>query len=52
MSGKCIMQTIASVTADLDKSAAAADSNTGRYSSWWLYFRVVRVVGGDVVAAV
>jgi hypothetical protein len=46
MSGKCIMRTIASLTANLDKSAVAADNNTGRYLSWWLYFRVVGVGGG------
>ncbi len=53
MSGKCIMRTIASLTADLDKLVvAAAGNNTVRYSSWWLYFRVVGVMGGDGAAAV
>ncbi len=47
-----VMQTITSLAADLDGAVAAAEYNKGRYSSWWLYFKVVGVGRWDGLAAV
>jgi hypothetical protein len=47
-----VMQTVASLAANLDGAAAAAEYNKGQYLSWWLYFKVVGVGGWDGLAAV
>ncbi len=47
-----VIQTVASLTANLDRMVAAADKSKGQDSSLWLYFRVVGVGRGDGVATV
>jgi hypothetical protein len=47
-----VMQTVASLAANLDEAAAAAEYNKGQYLSWWLYFKVVGVGRWDGIAAV
>jgi hypothetical protein len=46
------MQMVASLAANLDGAAAAAEYNKSQYLSWWLYFKVVGVGGWDGLAAV
>jgi hypothetical protein len=47
-----VMQTVASLAANLDGAAVAAEYNKGQYSSWWLYFKLVGVGGWDGLATV
>ncbi len=47
-----VMQTVASLAANLDGVAVTAEYNMGQYLSWWLYLKVVGVGGWDGLAAV
>jgi hypothetical protein len=47
-----LVQTVASLTADLDGAAVVADSNWGRDSFWLMSFRVLGGWRGDGGAAV
>ncbi len=49
---KGLVQMVASLTADLDREATAADSTCGQDSSWWMCFRVLDGWRGDRGAAV
>ena len=52
MCGNFITRASASLSADLGRSATAADRTRGRYAYWWLCFRVVGVGGGRGVGTV
>jgi hypothetical protein len=47
-----VIQTVASLAANLDEAAVAVEYNKVQYLYWWLYFKVVGVGRWDGVAAV